>query len=342
MDIGAHARFARLNAELVSRAVEAKFASFNSYVREFGARAAAEQLGIAVTLQDRPVSSSCSVAGSSDAERRSITVVRAAAPRMTFTALHEIAHVEGATDDDFQQALYDMPDGARDAEEDACEAFAARILLPDSQVDAILDHQGCTAAGMAKLVGALPNVSREACAVAIAHRLRAPGYAAILRQDGSLQFAARSGDSLSLRRASDQSGTDLWAGVLRGGRFRDQGHLAFSGGSLTSRLYLDALRVDDIIYVVGVVDSPDWPVLHLMDKTSVRERHIEGHCDRCEIDFVSTRSCPSCGAAIHDLCGVCDCPAPAARGARTCRICRIELPPGMFLGPDSEICNDDL
>lgn len=340
MDIGAHSRIANIAAQALIGRIEDENPGFAEFVLTRGAKPAAEELlGITVHVAES-AGSGCSVAGSSDARARTVTVTLASPERMRFTALHEIAHVEGADDDEFQQILLDSQLTRRDVEEDACEAFAAALLLPGDRVDAVLDDLRRTAKGVVGLIDAMPQASREACAVAVAHRLDSPGYVALVETTGELRFAARSGDVLHLRRGSDQGDSDL-RHVVRGiGFYRGPGQLCYPHGSRTDRLNLDVERRGDLIYVVAVTDTPDWPHLHQPDRGTVADNLLDGWCEHCSLAFSSTRRCPTCGDAIHTVCGRCSCGLAPVRGERMCQTCFIVKPPRCFPNPDVDVCEE--
>jgi hypothetical protein len=337
MDIGAHAVRARALAQLLLTDLDAHAPG----LREVAAGAeplapALEDLGVTVTVTDS-VPDGCSVAGSCDRLSKTITVVQAGVARMRFTALHELAHLLGDDHDDFQTELHRLADATRrPVEEDACEAFAAALLLPDAVVDKVLSV--VTARAVAELVATAPSASREACAVAAAQRLRAPGYVMLLNPTGAVVFAARSGDAFPIARGTPQNGSVLDPLVRSGQPVRDRGELVYASGSRTQALYADAAEVDGVRYVVAVTDHPDWEVLHVPDRSSAADRGIEGYCEQCSTDFTSWRRCDDCGEPRHAECNTCGCSAPtAARGARTCRECFEHLPAGCF--PDaSDVC----
>lgn len=339
MDIGAYAARARALAQLLLVELDAHAPGLREVAAGTGPLAPALQdLGVAVTVADS-VGPGCSVAGSCDRPTRTITVVRAAPARMKFTALHELAHLLGDDHDQFQNQL-DRLDGLtrRPVEEDACEAFAAALLLPDPVVDDLLS--AVTASAVAHLVAAVPSASREACAVAAAQRLRAPGYVMLLDSTGTAVFTARSGDALPIARSTTQAGSVLDPLLQSRRPVRDRGELVFASGSRTQPLYVDAAEVDGVSYVVAVTDQPDWPVLHVPDRSTVADSGIAGHCEQCATDFTSWRRCHDCGEPRHADCGTCGCSTPPpARGARMCSACRVELPARCF--PDaSDVCEE--
>src|SRR6478609_2875039 len=203
MDTSAWGRRARAHAAMLTTALDAQAPTFSQVLAERGAQIAITDLLNIPVFVSKSASPGCSVAGSCDLTARTITVVRASSGRMRFTALHELAHLLGDLDGDFQDALASAPQTKRDDEEDACEAFAARLLLPDSAIDPVLAAHGLNARGFIALTEAT-TASREASAVALAHRMEAPGYVALIDEDLNLRFAARSGDAFPLARGSAQ------------------------------------------------------------------------------------------------------------------------------------------
>lgn len=341
MDIGAYARRAReLAAPLLSKLDEEA-----PHLREIASSQeslapALIELGITVTVAAQ-AAEGCSVAGSCDRTARLITVVQAAMPRMRFTALHELAHLLGDDHDEFQTRLLELGGITRRAvEEDVCEAFAAALLLPDEIVDDVLDGIGVTARGVVELVESLSAASREACAVAAAQRLRAPGYVMLVNSDGEAVFTARSGDVMPIARGTSQVGSVL--GPMPGTRrsLRERGDLRYRSGTRTDQLYIDAVAgPGGLLYVVAVTDQPDWDVLHTPDRTRVLDRGIDGHCEQCSTDFTGWQQCAQCGEPRHDECGACGCPPVVARGARYCTGCSLVLPASCF-PDDSSVCEE--
>ena len=94
METSTYALRARQNAAILIAALEVEHPTFREMLAERGALVVVrELLGLPpVTIVDDDLPG-CSVAGSCDTTTGAITVVRAAAGRMEFTTLHELAHV---------------------------------------------------------------------------------------------------------------------------------------------------------------------------------------------------------------------------------------------------------
>lgn len=337
METSTYALRARRNAAILIAALDAEYPTFREVLAERGAFVVVrELLGLPpVTIVDDDLPG-CSVAGSCDTNSGAITVVRAATGRMEFTALHELAHVRGEDDFDFQEALAKAEKvSPRAVEEDACEAFAAELLLPAGVVDPVVDLYGVSARGVAELAR-VSRASREACAVAVAHRMAAPGYVAIVDDTEHLQFAARSGDVLPLRRGSDQSRSV--ARHLHAGRARYRGRdvLIFGSGTATDQMYVDVLAEGTVLYVVATTDSASWLRLSVPQPYS---KPTSGWCDHCRMPFSGGRVCRDCGALVHAQCGNCECETPVRTAQKLCASCFLERPVTMFTD-SSTVCSE--
>jgi hypothetical protein len=297
-----------------------------------------DTLGIRLHVVDQPPSG-CSVAGSCNHQTQTVTVVSAGKGRMRFTALHEVGHLIGEDLDAFQDAVFEHAKMAgAHVEEDACDAFAAILLLPDFHLDNVLDDRGVSARGLRDLIIG-SQASMEACAVAMAQRLASPGYVLLVDADGTTRFAARSGDVLPIRRGTDQTGSDL--SPLFAGRptLRSRGMLAFNAGSSTHELYLDAVEHHGLVLALACESDPGWEQLQTASTASSIDRRVHAHCLECCIDFTSWRLCSVCSEPRHETCGRCACEPSAARGERRCTACFQTLPPPAFTG-SSTACTD--
>jgi len=334
METSTFARRARENSGILLRAVRTTYPDLEEVLARDGARRAVEDLlGITVSIADS-VQPGCSVAGSSDIDTRSITVVRASTGRMQFTVLHEVAHVLGDDDFDFQEALHRASAVSRRAvEEDACEAFAATLLLPEHLVDEVVDGVGVTARGLQELID-LRVASREACAVGLAHRMVAPGYVAIIRADGILQFAARSGDVLPLARGSQQSQSIVGELGMTREQFRGWGALAYASGAPTPELHFDLRRHGDVVLVVATTDNPGWGALSV---SPAKSAYAAAWCEQCRVEFGVGRLCAACGDPVHRDCGTCLCEVRVRTPNRLCSECFLVHPVIQYLA-DGTIC----
>lgn len=336
MEVSAFSRRARENAAILVDALDAEQPTFRQVLAAQGARAAVQDLlGLCVTVVDE-VASGCSVAGSCNPDTGAITVVRGAPGWMAFTTLHELAHVRGNNDFEFHGALQQAEKVSdRAAEEDACEAFAAELLLPAAIVDPVVAQWEVSARSVVELVR-VGQASRWACAVAVAHRMAASGYVAIVDETDHLQFAARSGDVLPLRRGSDQRQSVVRH--LHDGRQRYRGRdvLIYGGGAPTDEMPIDVLVDGPVVYVVATTDSASWTKVSLPKPF---EAPTEGWCDHCQVPFSGGRTCAECGALVHGACGQCECAVSVRTTQKVCPTCFMERPASMFAG-SSTVCSE--
>lgn len=281
----------------------------------------------------------CSVAGTCDVAMRRITVATAGRGRMQYTVLHELGHLLMAECDEYQDTFVESTRSVANrprVTEDVCEAFAATLLFPEDDEALGLNTIPMNARGFQQLMERVEG-SREACAVWLSQRLPSPGYALICNLDGTLQFAARSGDAVPLARGTNQLETVLAPLFAGASSTQARGRLRLGSGALGEELYTDAIREGQLILAIAVTDSPAWPVLH-QPAEHLTVQAIEGWCDTCAEPFRSYRTCSECGFPVHDGCGRCEC-QPIDRGHRICASCYLELHVNLFEGA-SPICRD--
>ncbi|MEV4511602.1 ImmA/IrrE family metallo-endopeptidase [Dactylosporangium sp. NPDC049525] len=291
-------------------------------------------------VEPAAIGSDCSVAalynGRDNPPR--ITVARDASPgRCAFSALHEFGHhlctrVTAITD-----AFWDLPDSGASIEEDLVDAFAAAILLPLDMVTTTFVN-GVNAASVVDLWQAT-SASREACCVAAAQRLSAPGYVMLLDTNGRCQFAARHGDLFSIARGSVQTGVKLQQ-ALRGGTARGVERPDFLSGVRSSEMHFEAVAAGSYIFAVWVTDSPAWDALPVpLDSGPVGH---SGYCEACDKEFTAWKPpCDHCGEPQCPTCGRCDCEPASDRKVTTrrCTRCYLDLPLWAFEG-SSTTCNE--
>jgi hypothetical protein len=341
VEVSAAGRRSRSLAALLVRYLQEQHADLYAAIRDGDPLdAVAADPTVTITFVEEAAGSACSVAGMCDVDRRAIRVMCASLGRMRYTVLHELGHILMAECDDYQDAYVELapsvPDRGR-LTEDVCEAFAASLLLPETQGEIEQHNFALDARGLLYLTRSFP-ASREACAVWVSQRMGAPGYALICSDEGELQFAARSGDALPLSRGASQAGSALQPLLSGGQSLRGRGRLRFASGALGQELYFDAVRDGRLIYCIATTDSPDWPVLHATSKGPAVEA-IEGWCDNCCVTFRAYRLCPDCGVPKHEDCGACDCEVDA--GDQMCTRCFLYKHRNLFDG-SSTVCRECL
>jgi hypothetical protein len=265
-------------------------------------------------------------------------VVRDASPgRRSFSLLHEFGHHLCTRLGAVADAFWDLPDGGRQLEEDLADAFAAAVLLSERIVDSVFTD-GVTAADLVRLWHAT-SASREACCVAAARLLPAPGYVMLLHPDGRCQFAARNGDAFPIARDTVQIAIKL-SRALAGGAARGVDRPTLPGGVQTGQMYFDAVTEGRYTFAVWVTDSPaweSWPVPLDSGPTG-----NTGWCASCDLQFTSYQAaCGDCGEPRCTRCGRCECEPGGSRpaGGRRCDTCFLVQPPHLFTGA-STTCNE--
>lgn len=267
-----------------------------------------------------------------------ISVARdASAGRCAFSALHEFGHHLCRHATAVSDALFDLPDGGLSIGEDLVDAFAAAVLLPQHTVSARFAN-GVDAAAVIQLWRSTA-ASREACCVAAAQHLPAPGYVMLLHRDGHCQFAARNGDVFPIARDTLQTAARLQP-ALRGNAARGVGRPNLGSGIGSAEMHFDARADDHYIFAVWVTDSPAWDALPVPLDTAPAGH--DGYCEACAQEFTSWKAkCQQCSEPHCTRCGACSC-EPGARPRTTTRFCQqcfCLLPLRAFDG-DSATCNE--
>lgn len=308
---------------------------------------AADPAAVVVTVDDivltwidsAAASSGCSVAAlySGTEVPPRISVAWDASPgRRAFSTLHEFGHHLCTRVDAIQEAFWDLSDGGMSIEEDLVDAFAAAVLLPADTVIATF-ASGVDAPSVVSLWQAT-SASREACCVAAAQHLPAPGYVMLLKPDGRCQFAARNGDVFAIARDSAQPAVKLRP-ALRGGTARGVDRPVLASGVGTAEMHFDAVAANGYVFAVWVTDSPAWDALPVpLDSAPVGNT---GYCGACDREFTTWKpACRRCGEPQCTACGSCDCEPGTVRqvSTRRCDRCFQDLPLPAFDG-DSATCN---
>ncbi|MFB9905366.1 ImmA/IrrE family metallo-endopeptidase [Allokutzneria oryzae] len=157
----------------------------------------------------------CSVSGSYHPELSPPTLLVGRSlshRRRAFTALHELGHHLQQNDVGLGERTFDAEDPVR-FQEEACDAFAAQVLLPDDQIRQRIGPAGPTARDVVDLYES-SAASREACCVWAARHLTEAGAVVLHDAAGTVLFAAPRGFVPPARR-SDQSDTPLVRAALR-------------------------------------------------------------------------------------------------------------------------------
>lgn len=304
------------------------------------------EITLRIVDQD-PGEDSCGVEGHYDEVSRTVVVRRATSRRRTwFTALHELGHDRARRHPEVARSIAQLsPDAGRRYEEEVANAFAAKILIPDYVLDAVIGNHAPTAVAVADLFSHdRVQGSREACCVRVAQRMTGRGYV-ILAEGSTIRFCATVGNTYPVARGAIQDPGHLLERAADRRRATDNSVvLRHVSGTTTPPFAGQA--VSDGKYVFAVLtDSTNLPwggwVPPRDSQPSSGPPEIWCHeCDeiveawqRCDVD------------QSHRVCGVCSwcaCRAPKAKlKERTCKKCTLSKHVGLF-DEHPEICRDCL
>ncbi|MFS8102096.1 ImmA/IrrE family metallo-endopeptidase [Lentzea alba] len=285
----------------------------------------------------------CSVAGSYEPDPPTLVVARAASVRRRgFTALHELGHHLQQTDVDLGATTFEYSDPEL-FQEQACDAFAAHVLLPDDQLLPTLGPRGPVAQDVVDLFAMHSSASREACCVWAARHLQGAGAIVLLDRMGTVLFAAPRG-LIPPARKSDQSDTPLIEAALtrRSGVItRDETYVSYRGGGRSDTVYGQAAWFDDE-YLVAIIgsDNVGWQdFAPPRPGTSGLRPGTWWTCETCGELFLNFEPpCPKCRQpkCKNEHCG---CTVARAANTKTCSKCNLALHPSRFVGTGT-VCRD--
>lgn len=298
---------------------------------------------LSVTLVDESSTGErCSVAGSYQPAPPTLVVTKSMSiRRRNFTALHELGHHLQHTDIDLGNTVFQYSDPDQ-FEEQSCDAFAARILLPDEDLRHRIDPRGPTAQDIVGIFTTSPSASREACCVWAARHLRGSGAVVLLDSTGIVQFAAPKSFIPPAKR-SDQSRTPLIEAALRnpaGGATRDDTFVIYRNGGHSDTVFGQARWFDNnYLVAVLVTDNVPWKSLALPRPSNQRDTYNQWWiCETCEDSFLVSERCERCNEprCSHGHCG---CHAARTAKDKQCKGCFLTLHPSRF-EPGSDYCRD--
>lgn len=292
-------------------------------------------------VPDSQADQRCSVAGGyvHTTTPPTLTVTMSLSPRRRgFTALHELGHHLQKNDIDLAVAVRAQRADITNFEDAACDAFAARVLLPDRLLPVSVSGRSPTAADVIALFEH-SQASRAACCVRISERLGGHGAITLLDDAGKVLFAVGRGDIFPPARGSDQSRTPLVSQALQAfaDTKHDSTHVLYRNGSTSAALYGDAAWCDGYLVTVAVTDRPGWKAFAppRPDTSKVISRYQEW-CELCEEEFPTV---DRCGRCRQPRCPVGHCGCTAAR-ERTCKQCFMKKHPSQFPNPTTDICTE--
>jgi hypothetical protein len=286
----------------------------------------------------------CSVAGSygDETEPPTLYVARSASVRRRqFTALHEFGHHLQNTDPDLGEAVV-LADDDR-FEDDACDLFAAQVLLPDALIAGVFGDRTPTSGDVVALYEK-SSASRAACVVRAAEHLRSFGAVVLCDQAGVVSFASGRGSVYPPARGSDQSPTALIAAALREPGRADglpftvnQTRIRYRSGHESDPLYGQAAWCDGFLVAVFVEDHAPWQTFSPTRPVMSQRQPRWADCEICGNSFEVGEVC---GACREPRCpsGHCMC---TRRRERRCSRCTLIYALAMFPG-NGTICRDCL
>lgn len=298
---------------------------------------------LAVVYVDEPAGyDRCSVAGSYLHNPPTLRITVAASRRRNgFTGLHELGHHLQKTDIALGGRLFEVcPHDSETLEEEACDAFAAEILLPDDELMPDVGPKGPVARDVANLFDS-SSASREACCVWASRHLQGAGVVYLLDADGVVQFAAPH-SYIPPARGSDQSRTPLIEAALEtqeGHVTRDDTQLHYGNGTPSETLYGQAVWLDPHYLIAIVVrDMVPWKPLAVPRADTGGYRSARWQiCEICN-DFQSDETCEGC-SETRCRNGHCGCDVAKAGKERRCPQCHLFLAPSRFRSGET-VCND--
>ena len=277
----------------------------------------------------------CSIAATYDptTSPASIRVAQdASAGRRRFSLLHEYAHHLREQVLEVLEVLFRSPQ-ADVLTERMCDAFASRVLIPDSARQ-VAFQDGVRARAVATLMEST-SASAQAVAVAAAESMDEPGYVVLLNSAGEAKFAARAGDVFPARRGTPQRG--LLERAAGGAFLTGVASLDLGGGRISRELNTETAPAGRY-FVAVMVDGPaPWTRFSGGRATFVPAG--EGWCEECSEAFTSYRpACEQCGDLHCPTCGSCGCDPGSVAGERECAVCYTVQPPAAFETAQTNVC----
>lgn len=246
--------------------------------------------------------------------------------RSNFTLVHELGHhvIDTAPDPDLFDWIQDQQNPQR-ALEQACDVFAAAILLSRDLVDGVVDVGPARARHVADLYEN-SGASRHACLIALGRKLSCEGFLASVNVDDMTVFAScRTGETRPYGWKGDSIPAAHPIRDLADGRERSaEAHWPYPSGT-TRRYYFNAYRDGDWIYIIHA-EANLWgsSPLSIEDPGQQRSDYsAEVNCPDCGFSGITGQfPCPICKASFCPDCKRCDCDRRVAREER-CASCTV-------------------
>lgn len=298
-------------------------------------------------VDQAPGDDSCDVEGHYDEVGRTVIVRRATSRRRTwFTTLHELGHDRARRHPEVARAIAQLSlDAGRRYEEDIANAFAAKILIPDEVLDAVMGDGEPTAVAVAELFGdTRVQGSREACCVRVAQRMRGNGYV-VLAEGSTVRFCATVGSTYRVARGATQDQGHLLERAAEQGLATDN-HVVLRHGSGATTPPFAGQAVSDGKYVLAVLTDATnlpWGGWVPPRDTQPSSGPPEIWCYECDEIVEAWQRCDT--DQSHRVCAVCNwCACRASKAKlreRTCKECTVPKHIELF-NEHPEICRDCL
>ena len=293
-------------------------------------------------VPDTQTEDGCSVAGGYTYATTppTLTVAQSASRRrQQFTVLHELGHHLQKNDPDLAAGVRAQPADIADFEDAACDAFAGRILIPDTVLAALPAGRSPTAADVVRIFD-MTQASRAACCVRVGERLGTHGVVAVLDNIGTVTFGIGKGDVYPPARGSSQAATLLVRTALgRGVDVQvDDTHFVYRNGSRSEQLYGDAAWSGDFLIVVAVRDLAGWKRFALPRNEPRRFVPQQAWCDVCMDEFTPNRD-DTCTRCQQPRCPTGHCACTSAK-ERPCDRCFLLKHAAQFPSATATTCNE--
>ena len=284
----------------------------------------------------------CSVAGGyvHTTTPPTLAVTNSISPgRRSFTVLHELGHHLQKNNIPLARAVRSQPADTDAFEDAACDAFAARVLITDDDLTAVLTDRSPTAATLVRLFEET-QASRAACCARVVEYLGTSGVVAVIDNTGNVRFARGHGEVMEPARGTDQSGSPLIKAALAStmGAQHDHTYFTYRTGHRSSEMYGDAAWAGDYLLVVTVLDRPGWKKFApSRDIPRSYVPRLDGWCEICQESFTVTDRCTvcrqgrcavghcGCSIAKEKACDTCFCVRHVSQfptaGSSTCKEC---------------------
>ena len=271
-------------------------------------------------VPDTQTEDGCSVAGGYTYATTppTLTVAQSASRRrQQFTVLHELGHHLQKNDPDLAAGVRAQPADIADFEDAACDAFAGRILIPDTVLAALPAGRSPTAADVVRIFdmtqASRPHARprRRAVGSTASSRPRQHRHLIWYRQRRlypPLAAAARRPHYCSHRTRPSCRAMKV-----------DDTHFVYRNGSRSEQLYGDAAWSGDCLIVVAVRDLAGWKRFALPRNEPRRFVPQQAWCDVCMDEFTPNRD-DTCTRCQQPRCptGHCACTSAKERPCDRC------------------------